>query len=266
MQNSIPEKKWGIFSDDIYSVENLLGKDADIQAIFLGFDDSSLFPSDIASKASLNGKILVIFWEPYNASLDSINAGEMDEYIRKFASDASQNGSRIILVPFHEMNGNWDPWGGTMGTNNAEKIISAWRRIHNIFSVAPNVKFGWNVNSESIPDTPENQIENYYPGDEFVDYVGVNGFNFGNPWQSFNAIFDPMLERIRRYGKPIFIFSIASAQGSQKAEWIRDALMKISTDPDILGFIWFNENKERNWLINSDESSLQSFRDELLRF
>ncbi|MFH1968330.1 MAG: hypothetical protein ABIJ84_03015, partial [bacterium] len=73
------------------------------------------------------------------------------------------------------------------------------------------------------------------------------------------------------YNKPIYIFSMASApasakapagQGmSKKAGWIEDALSKINSDPDIVGWIWFNEDKEKNWLVSSDSDSLQAFKD-----
>jgi len=53
---------------------------------------------------------------------------------------------------------------------------------------------------------------------------------------------------------------MASAAGSQKASWITEGLKLISSDPSIAGFIWFNENKEQNWLVNSDPASLQAFK------
>jgi len=90
--------------------------------------------------------------------------------------------------------------------------------------------------------------------------VGVDGFNFGNPWQSYDEIFSSALSRLKKYNKPIYIFSMACAQGSQKADWITDALSKIKSDPSITGFIWFNEDKEQNWLINSDQQALQAFQ------
>jgi endoglucanase len=54
---------------------------------------------------------------------------------------------------------------------------------------------------------------------------------------------------------------MASAEGSQKAAWINDAFnVQIPKHPKIAGWIWFNENKEANWLVNSDANSLAAFK------
>ena len=256
------EKEWGAYvapkAGSFADFENLIRRQANMQAIFVGWNDSFSF-LNYSNIATLN-KTLVIFWEQYNVTLDSIIAGDSDYYIKRFATDAKAYGGQIILVPLHEMNGEWSPWSGTVGNNSPEKVILAYRHIHDLFSNTNNVKWGWAVNNESVPDTPQNQIANYYPGDAYVDYVGVDGFNFGNPWQSYDEIFSSALSRLKKYNKPIYIFSMACAQGSQKADWITDALSKIKSDPSITGFIWFNEDKEQNWLIDSDQQALQAFQ------
>ena len=42
----------------------------------------------------------------------------------------------------------------------------------------------------------------------------------------------------------------ANDGGAKKAAWITDALTQISQNTSVAGFIWFNENKEKNWLID----------------
>ena len=44
---------------------------------------------------------------------------------------------------------------------------------------ASNVTWVWSVNHVSLPDTPENRIQNYWPGKKFVDWIGFSGFNWG---------------------------------------------------------------------------------------
>ena len=182
--------------------------------------------------------------------------------MQQFANGAKAYNGPIILAPFHEMNGDWDTWDGPVGNNSPAKIIAAWRQMHGIFSASSvtNVKFAWDVNNESVPNTPENQIENYYPGDQYVDYIGVDGFNFGNPWQNFSEMFSAPLVKLKKYKKPIYILSMASAEGPQKASWITDTLAHIYADPDIHGWVWFNKNKEENWLIWSNTAALQAFQ------
>ncbi len=229
-------------------------------AIFAGLDTDSPFPSEFKTTVAAKGKTLLIFWEPYNTTLDEINNGSVDDYIKQYALDAKSYGGPIILAPFHEMNGNWDPWDGPVNNNGAAKVITAWKHIHDLFAGTTNVKFGWAVNNESVPNTSANSIAAYYPGSSYVDIVGVDGFNFGSPWQTWDEVFpSSLMQKLSSYGKPVYIFSEASAAGSGKAAWITDMAAGISKY-HVAGWIWFNENKEQNWLINSDTAALKAFQ------
>ncbi len=255
--------EWGAFSGyssaDLSTLESLVGKQVKLRSIFTNWGDA--FPASVGADLKPSNKTLVIFWEQYGVTLDSIIAGESDAYIRKFALDAKNYGGQVILSPFHEMNGNWDPWGGTVGQNTPQKVVQAWRHIHDVFGTVTNVKFAWAVNNISVPDTTANAIAAYYPGDAYVDYVAVDGFNFGNPWQSFDAVFGKALNTVAAYKKPIYILSMASAAGAQKPAWITDAVtVQMKKYPLLRGWLWFNENKEQDWRINSDAATLAAFK------
>jgi hypothetical protein len=258
---------WGAYTGgvtaDITNFESQVGKKMNIVAVFVDFAADS-FPAEFKTAVADQGKTLLVFWEPYHATLDDINAGKYDTYIRNFAAAAKTYSGPIILAPLHEANGDWTPWGGTVGSNTPAKVISAWKKIHDLFAGAANVKFGWAVNNDSVPDTAGNQIANYWPGDAYVDYVGVDGFNFGDPWQTFSEVFDSSLAKLKTYNKPIYIFSFACAQGTAKAAWITDALaVQIPKNAQIAGWVWFNENKEMDWRVWSDSSALAAFRNAL---
>lgn len=257
-----PKKQWGAYTGNtalgFEQFAQMVGQKPDINAIFVGWNDP--FRSDVASVLKPNGQTLLIFWEQYGVTLDEIIAGNSDSYIQQFAMQAKAYGGPVIISPLHEMNGNWSPWNGTVGNNTPQKVILAYRHIYEQFSGVQNVKWAWVVNNESVPDTPANSIASYYPGNEYVDYVGIDGFNFGSPWQTYSEIFSEALKQVAGYGKPILITSMASAQGAQKPAWIKDAILNIRKDPSIKGWVWFNENKEQNWLVNSDADSLNAFK------
>ncbi len=258
--------EWGAYVgdalNDTSAFETLVGKKIKLQAIFIGWGSSNgIFPSEYGPSVRDQGKTLVIFWEQYGATLDQINNGDYDTYIKSFAAAAKSYGGPIILAPLHEMNGNWDPWDGTAPGNSPTKVTTAWRHIHDLFGGVSNVKFAWDVNSTSEPNTTANAISVYYPGDNYVDYVAIDGFNFNNPWQSFSQVFNNALDQVKIYNKPIYLLSMASAEGSQKATWITDALtVQIPKNPNIAGWVWFNANKEQNWLVNSSPAALQAFK------
>ncbi len=97
--------------------------------------------------------------------------------------------------------------------------------------------------------------------DEYTDYVSVDGFNFGSPWETFDDIFGKALITLGQYKKPIYILSIGSAEGTRKAGWIVDALgTELPKYPLLQGWVWFHENKEKDWRVNSDPASLSAFK------
>jgi hypothetical protein len=271
---------WGAYigynNSDLATFETLIGTPLSIRAVFIGWGHNDDFPTYLTGSLQNSGKTLLLFWEPSNGdpgiinqsayNYDSIINGNWDNYIVSFATAIKNYGAPVILVPFEEMNGDWYPWSGTNNNNSPEKHIAAWRHVHDLFAQVgvSNVKFGWAPNNTSWPNTIANDLTAYYPGNAYVDYVGLDGFNFNTPWLSFNDIFNDALIKISQYNKPIYIFSFASAEandgGVAKASWITDALTVQIPAHNIAGWIWFNENKEQNWLVDSSTTALAAFK------
>ena len=253
---------WGAYTgntlDSLNDFQQQVGKQPNINAVFVGWGDD--FPTSIANTLRSNNQTILIYWEALGYSYSDILSGASDAYIASFGTQARNFGGPVILVPFAEMNGNWASWGGTVSPNTPTQFVPMWQHVHNVFGASSNVKWGWAVNSNSVPDTLENQIGVYYPGSNYVDYVGVDGFNFGDPWLSFSDIFSSALATLKTFNKPIYIFSMACAEDQRKAEWISDALSQIYSNADVSGWIWFNANKEKNWLVWSNPDALEAFK------
>lgn len=202
-------------------------------------------------------------------NMDSFLAGDHDEMLRRYARSAAAFGKEVWLRPFHEMNGYWYPWGGTVSTNTPAKFIRVWRHIHTIFREegATNVKFVWCPNRESVPATSGNAIKRYWPGDSYVDYMGIDGFNFGkdsNPayswsrWMSFAELYAaPYAQLTSLSAKPIIVAETAShTGGGDKAAWIADMFAVIPKDfKQIKCVVWFNYYKERDWRVASTSAT-----------
>jgi hypothetical protein len=259
--------KWGAYvgdaEDNLADFEALVGKRMNILADFEGWSDN--FPLYLKTKVGQAGKTLVIFWEP-SFGYDAINKGTKDKYIKKFAADARLYKYPVIMVPFAEMNLNEEAWGYAQNGNTAPKFKTAWIHVHNLFAGIKNVKFGLAYNNVSIPNIAGNQYKDYYPGSAYVDYVGVDGFDFGDPHLSFGQIFDEPIKQLSLFKKPIYIFSMAAIAGPQKATWIADGLgNRINSYSNVAGWIWFNESKLEegrpiDWRVNSDKNALQAFK------
>jgi mannan endo-1,4-beta-mannosidase len=264
--NPIPTNKtleWGAYTGGVTELANfeaLVGKKVNIYADFVGWD--SPFPSDLSTTIGARGKTLLIFWEP-SFGYDGIIDGSKDTYIQQFATDAKKYGYPVILAPFDEMNLNEEAWGYGKNNNTAEKFKTAWINIHGIFASvgATNVRFALTFNNVSTPDINGNWMKDYYPGDIYVDYIGIDGFNFNAPPLSFAQIFDAGIKNASVFKKPIYILSTASDAGPQKAQWIKDGLgTTVKNYPNVLGWVWFNKSGTPNWIVNSDNTSLTAFK------
>lgn len=212
-----------------------------IKASFIGWTDR---PS------CFSGKTTFIWWENYGYSLDSIISGAQDQVIKNFAAAVCPN---TILAPFHEMNGNWDPWGGTIGSNTPAKVIAAWKRIHDI--IGNKVKYAWVVNNSNVPNRAGNTPADYWPGDSYVDIVGVDGFDWGG--QTFLQAIAPNYTVVKSYGKPVWITSFGTANTSNQAAWMTDAIKQART-LGIGALIYFNYADGINFNLNT--SALAAFR------
>lgn len=273
-----PAIEVGVFAGtipELYTFEHRIGEQVDVAATAVHWGNERDFPEAYANLVTGRGTTLLIYWYPmdYTKSkgaqdefhFKKILDGAWDEYIDSFAQAAAKNGGDIIIAPFEEVNGSWTYWNGVNGTyGTKEEYIDTFHYLRNKMRIAPNVRFAWIVNHVSVPDTNENAITAYYPGDTYVDIIGINAFNFGTPWLSFDALIGRAVGGVLPYHKPIYITSTASAPGEQKATWIQD--MFASTyfkNGTVKGFVWFNENKERDWSVWSDGDSEQVFRDAL---
>jgi mannan endo-1,4-beta-mannosidase len=232
----------------------------------------------------------MITWEPWNPGTDAnfveapataprwqlrnILDGKFDDYIRRWARAAKGVGGPVMIRPMHEMNGRWYPWAGTSNGNTPSEFVETWRYIHDVFDAegATNVTWVWSINWESVPNTAENGFAAYYPGDKYVDWVGISGFNWGTTdppsrWLTFDEIYDKPLAYLRTLQKPIVLAEFGSVeQGGDKAAWITDAYQSIrSHHPEVRGVVYFDALEVRpkntqDWRIDSSPGSADAYR------
>jgi len=119
------------------------------------------FPMDWVEKVKAVGAAPHIAWEP-NEGLHQVRD---DAYLREWAAAARQAGCPIFLRFASEMNGRWTAYHG-----NPSLYKQKWRLVHRVMAeVAPNVALVW-----APFCMPQDNITAYYPGDAYVDWVGVN--------------------------------------------------------------------------------------------
>ena len=223
-----------------------------------------------------HGSIPMVTWEPWNYtqgiyqpaySLANIIVGHFDSYITQWALASKAWGHPYFLRFAAEMNGNWYPWSEQVNGNGPGQYVQAFRHVHDIFTAlgVTNVTWVWSPNVEYNGSTPLSEL---YPGPSYVDWIGMDGYNWstvqGHQWQTFFQVFDQTYNDIRSMytGKPLMVAETASAGiGGNKAAWIIDAYTNQIPNvfPAIRAVIWFNENKETDWRIESSKNTQTAF-------
>lgn len=242
-----------------------------------GWDQGRLRRRDLEVVAS-RGAVPMITWDPWDPTaglcqpafhLNRIVQGDFDAYIDSWANGLATFGRPVYLRFGHEMNGDWYLWCPGVNGNTDEDYVDAWRHIHRRFTSVgtPNVQWVWSPNIEYAGSRA---LASLYPGDAFVDWLGIDGYNWGTSragksWESFADLFGPSYRELKALtSKPIMIAETASSEvGGDKAAWISDAfLTQLPVHfPAVRAVIWFNENKETDWRAASSPSSLASFRE-----
>jgi hypothetical protein len=248
---------------------SMVGRKPDIFLVFRNMDGPLLYSSEI-SNLRARGETPMVTLEPYLgsgvASLSDIAAGKYDAYFRKEADAVRGLGVTVMIRFAHEMNLLSSDWGPNKAGNTGSTYADAWRHIVTVFrdEGASNVKWVWAPNVD-YGGRPFNQ---FYPGDEWVDYVGLDGYNWGNSggesFASFSKIFASSYTTITQLStKPLVVTETAASEaGGSKAAWIEETFLKTipQTMPRISAVIWFSEDKERDWPVNSSQASLDAYR------
>jgi hypothetical protein len=206
---------------------------------------------------------LMLSW--HGTRIATITNGSQDRIIRSAARRLAKYGRPMLLRWAWEMNGSWFEWDGTHNGKDPSAYASAYRRIHRIFREegADNVAFVWSPNWNSGPDEPWNRMERYYPGDEYVDWVGVSGYDFSaeSPATLFRHV-------VSTYGarKPIVLSETAAIDhgGESKAKWISALSAYVKRTPSIGAVVWFDtdvqHDSEHNFRFDTSEEALAAYR------
>ncbi len=205
------------------------------------------------------GALPLMVWEPFQPSIATIAGGSADAYVRKFATAVQALNLPLAISFGHEMNGSWYPWG-TTATDPAD-FKRAWRRIHDIFLDvgATNVIWVWSPNV--VNPVPEIPLKPLYPGDSYVDWIGVIGYYTDSGASTFSTLFGPTRAAAHKFTrKPIIIAETAAQPGPRKRKDVADLFAGVAASRDVIGFVWFDYVKRADWRLGNDPSALTEFK------
>jgi hypothetical protein len=201
--------------------------------------------------------------------LRKIIGGKYDGFIRDWAERSREWGHPYFLRFDWEMNGFWFPWNESVNGNRPGEFVEAWRHVHDIFEEvgASNATWVWCPNIALIKRLKG--VAHYYPGDKYVDWTCLDGFNWGATkysagWMSFEEVFSSTYREVTKVAphKPLVIGETASEErGGSKPKWIAHTLKVIPKKfRKIRGLVWFDENSQgMHWPIESSKAATNAF-------
>ncbi len=181
--------------------------------------------------------------------LSDVAIGVYDAEIFTWFEQAAAWGHNFILRFNHEMNGNWFDWGTQSGNtynNTPADFVAAWQHVHDLARLAnaANVSWLWCPN---IDGTGQPSFASLYPGTDYVDRTGLDGYNKTQPGftRTFTQIYGASYDLLLAVApdKSITIGEVSSREiFTDKAQWITDMLLReIPNDfPMVDSVLWFN--------------------------
>lgn len=279
--------KWGIYDpwsfswpDNFAGLEKKLDYHFDFLVWYQNIDME--FPLDVLENAYQDNRYVELtlqtmsFEEEKNQGISyEILKGSYDDFLHDYARQLKEFGHPVLFRLNNEMNGDWCSYSSFYSSRDAEIFKGVWRYIYNIFreNGVDNVLWVWNPHDLSFPGFKWNHYLNYYPGDEYVDIVGLTGYNTGTYhqgelWRDFASIYYPLYdEYCALFTHPLMITEFAcSSVGGDKIEWLEDMFVQIADLDRLRVAIWFNGidldsygNPARIYRMDENEAMIETF-------
>lgn len=279
---AVTPRDWGValpgVPGDLSALSSLSSALADQPGTVMWYDawsNKTAFPVASANAVAATGSNVAVTWEPWDPARGTVQrayttnriaSGAFDRYLRTYAASVRSYGKPVTIRFAHEMNGSWYPWSAGVNGNAAADYVAAFRHVHGVFAAAgvTNVTWAWVPN---VPYAGSTSLASLYPGDAFVDEVGLDGYNWGttqtwSAWQTFWQVFGPGVAQLQALtSRPIWLGEVGSTEtGGDKAAWVADMFATLAAHPEVRGFTWFSYDKETDWRIDSSPASLDAFR------
>ena len=284
--------------------ENLAGK----KIVWLNFANDWFngikFPTESVKNIWKQGvipSIRILPWSTYSKtdrkySLKKIINGKFDSELKQWANDLKETGIPVLIGFAGEPNGDWFPWsgilnGGGLTTGYGDKKLAdgpeiyrdTYRYIIDIFNEegAVNVTWVFHVNAIGAPDKDWNSMINYYPGDDYIDWIGVSAYGpqrWGESYKRFMDILQPGYEELIAISpdKPVAVLEFGVADylpDVNKALWIQSALYSVQ-QPEFsrikaVGWwhsTWWNNDGTMSAIqIDSSPESLRFYKEAIIQ-
>ncbi len=262
----LPEPTLDTVPATVTDIQNKHGLNFDIVSMYWFWGDDSLyqFPQETMRSIYARGAIPMVTWEPYmhgfawvkdhpdlredRKVFAAILKGTLDYYIIGMAERFRDLGEPIFVRMAHEPDNPQYPWSAR-GGNTPEEYTAAWRYVVDLFNKvgATNVTWVWSPWRTT-------DMAHYYPGDGYVDWIGLTTLNYGRAgvdgrWQSFEELYEPFRAWVKHHDLPVMLAEFGTTEyGGDRASWLASALSYVKRRcPEVRALVHFHSDRDRHW-------------------
>lgn len=233
------------------------------------WENSPYFEPTWMDECRNHGSIPMITWtfeienENINyPNLSNVINGDFDSYIRTWAQAAKDWGHPFFVRLMHEFNGGWTPYCEGVNGNTQGQFVQAWRHVVDIFKSIGVTNVNW-VWSPNVLISKASKLSNLYPGDAYVDWTGMDGYNWGNT-QSFDKTFGQAYNDILSITptKPLMIAEVGCFDSGYKVTFFNDMFNKLPNNyPNIKAMVyWEGTGLDVSNIVESNPNALNAFK------
>jgi len=235
---------WRGVRDNIDSYEEKLGKRPSIVWLRYGFVSWKYVFEQSEEIARRKVIPFLVIDAPYN--FKNIVSGDSDNVIRKFADEAIKFGEKyggFFITTMWEMNyrGKDPLW---WWCNQPDSFLEAWKHIWQIFEDGRANEYAtWVI--EYHVDFP---LEEYYPGDQYVDWIGFSAYNWevSQQYHGYRDLSELISKpyyyfRYKHKDKPIMLSEFGTPSKNDQPKWIEKAFKTIKSKPGLKAVAYWDE-------------------------
>lgn len=257
----------GVVGPDPAAFDRLTGHVHKLHLVFVNVGGSGL--SDALEADRAGGRITIVTLNG-QSSPAAFARGELDGSLAVTSRTANAVGSPVWIRPVPEMNGHWSEWaafdragrprdatfstaqfkqafrrialimrGGTVGRINRRLRALGMPPLRGVAApglpASGKVAMLWNPQGQGSPDVAGNQPRDFWPGSEYVDYVGNDLYEIRGRayWPGMDALYDA-------FRKP-FVIGEWAPWGYDSPDFVRQMFAWVASHPRTVGLVYFNK-------------------------
>uniref|UniRef100_A0AB33JFQ0 Glycosyl hydrolase n=1 Tax=Prevotella sp. GTC17262 TaxID=3236797 RepID=A0AB33JFQ0_9BACT len=166
----------------------------------------------------------------------------------------------VIFRPFHEMSGGWFWWGNKSCT--PEEYQQLYRVLYRHLSGMGCNNIVWAYS----PNVGYDDFMKYYPGDQYVDVLGIDIYEFDKDNAKYQQSVKQCLDELTALGKQenkIIAFTETGCQGLPYADWFTQTLWPaIKNYPISYVLFWRNawDNSKECYMASPGHATEKDFK------